>query len=125
YSPAIGRWMSRDPLGEAGGINLYGFNNNNAINYIDPHGEVAIAVPVIYALAKAAIYTTSAIVGAVIGQAAWDTWFANDANTDDDGGESCDTRDKGPSGKPKVNVVDIHLERELKMLRVMRGKGTQ
>jgi hypothetical protein len=47
--------MTRDPLGEAGGINLYGFvdsvgkpptqtnlynfNFNNPVNYVDPEGE--------------------------------------------------------------------------------------
>ena len=38
YNPMTGTWITRDPLGEAGGINLYGFNNNNAINYIDSWG---------------------------------------------------------------------------------------
>jgi RHS repeat-associated protein len=35
YNPAIGRWITRDPLGEAGGINLYGFVGNNPINRVD------------------------------------------------------------------------------------------
>ena len=38
YNPSIGKWMTRDPLGEAGGINLYGFVGNNAVNYYDPWG---------------------------------------------------------------------------------------
>ena len=25
YAPELGRWMSRDPLGEAGGLNLYAY----------------------------------------------------------------------------------------------------
>ena len=38
YSPAIERWMNRDPLGEDGGINLYGFVENNPVNWVDPWG---------------------------------------------------------------------------------------
>ncbi|MBI5864945.1 MAG: hypothetical protein HZB38_10660 [Planctomycetes bacterium] len=39
YSPAMGRWMNRDPLGEAGGLNLYGFVGNSPIDDVDPLGE--------------------------------------------------------------------------------------
>lgn len=38
YSAGLGRWMTRDPLGEAGGINLYGFIQNNPVNLVDPYG---------------------------------------------------------------------------------------
>lgn len=38
YNPAIGSWMTRDPLGEAGGINLYGFVQNNPVNFVDHWG---------------------------------------------------------------------------------------
>ena len=38
YVPALGRWLTRDPLGEAGGINLYGFVGNNPMNFLDPFG---------------------------------------------------------------------------------------
>ncbi len=38
YFPEIGKWSSRDPLGEAGGINLYKALGNSATNYIDPLG---------------------------------------------------------------------------------------
>jgi len=34
----MGRWQSADPLGEAGGINLYGYVENDPINSWDPLG---------------------------------------------------------------------------------------
>lgn len=38
YSTSTGRWLSRDPLGEAGGLNLYGFVDGNAISLCDKDG---------------------------------------------------------------------------------------
>ena len=38
YNAEIGKWMTRDPLGEAGGINLYGFVGNNGVNGFDAWG---------------------------------------------------------------------------------------
>src|ERR1035441_1916421 len=38
YNPTTGRWLSRDPIGERGGINLYGFVGNNPISRIDLFG---------------------------------------------------------------------------------------
>lgn len=38
YDPVTGRWPSRDPIGERGGANLYGFVLNNALSLIDVLG---------------------------------------------------------------------------------------
>jgi RHS repeat-associated protein len=40
YSPALGRWLSRDPLGEFAAPlhNLYRFVGNNPLNAVDPNG---------------------------------------------------------------------------------------
>ena len=35
YNPVHGRWLNRDPIGEAGGENLYGFCRNSAIGCYD------------------------------------------------------------------------------------------
>jgi RHS repeat-associated protein len=38
YNAGLGKWMTRDPLGEAGGINLYGFVGGNPVNWVDLFG---------------------------------------------------------------------------------------
>ncbi len=38
YSPETGRWLSKDPIGISGGLNLYAFCGNNPVNFIDPLG---------------------------------------------------------------------------------------
>jgi RHS repeat-associated protein len=35
YSPRLGRWMTRDPLQESGGVNVYAFVNNDPVNKVD------------------------------------------------------------------------------------------
>jgi len=40
YNPSTGRWLSRDPVEEKGGRNLYGFTCNNPINGIDKLGQM-------------------------------------------------------------------------------------
>lgn len=38
YDPAIDRWLSRDPIEELGGENVYGFVYSDPINSVDFHG---------------------------------------------------------------------------------------
>jgi RHS repeat-associated protein len=38
YSPLFGRWINRDPSGEEGGLNLYGYTFNDPVNLVDPLG---------------------------------------------------------------------------------------
>ena len=43
YSPDLGRWLSRDPIEEQGGVNLYAFTSNAPIVQIDILGEIVPA----------------------------------------------------------------------------------
>ena len=38
YDPDLGRWLSRDPIGEKGGLNLYEYVNNDPMRWTDPLG---------------------------------------------------------------------------------------
>jgi RHS repeat-associated protein len=66
YDPDLGRWLSRDPLGEQGGMNLYGYVGNSVINYADPDGRNPVAGALIgFGLGG----PVGAIIGAGIGTA--------------------------------------------------------
>jgi RHS repeat-associated protein len=41
YDPASGRFTQQDPIGLAGGLNLYGFANGDPVNFSDPFGLCA------------------------------------------------------------------------------------
>ena len=43
YSPDAGRWTTRDPLEEKGGVNLHAFCENDPVNKYDPMGEYTLA----------------------------------------------------------------------------------
>ncbi len=38
YDPNLQRWLNEDPIGEEGGINLYGFVGNDPVGQVDPYG---------------------------------------------------------------------------------------
>jgi RHS repeat-associated protein len=39
YLPWLGRWLSGDPIGITGGINLYEYSNNNTVGWVDSDGK--------------------------------------------------------------------------------------
>ena len=44
YFPETGRWLSRDPAGEEGGVNLFVFVGNMPVDAVDPFGITAWTV---------------------------------------------------------------------------------
>lgn len=38
YDPTIGRYLTADPIGLAGGVNLYSYAKSSPVNFIDPYG---------------------------------------------------------------------------------------
>jgi RHS repeat-associated protein len=38
YDPLVGRFLSPDPIGHAGGLNLYSYVGNDPVNLVDPSG---------------------------------------------------------------------------------------
>jgi RHS repeat-associated protein len=45
YSPELGRWLSRDPIGEKGGDNIYAASSNNMLNQVDYLGLINNGLP--------------------------------------------------------------------------------
>ena len=73
YDPNLGRWISRDPAGILGGIDLYGYEKNNPINYVDRDGRWVIGAVIGAVVGGVAASfdpnatITSVLVGAAIG----------------------------------------------------------
>ncbi len=38
YEPQNGRWVTRDPIGYEGGVNVYGYCGNRPVDFVDPQG---------------------------------------------------------------------------------------
>jgi RHS repeat-associated protein len=48
YNPELGRWINRDPIEEADGVNIYAFGRNSSINGVDVDGRTWLdRIPVI------------------------------------------------------------------------------
>jgi RHS repeat-associated protein len=50
YDAGVGRWISRDPIAEKGGLNLYAYVVNDPMNAVDPSGEFAFVFPIVIIL---------------------------------------------------------------------------
>jgi RHS repeat-associated protein len=59
YDPNLQRWLNRDPLGEPGGINLYGFVYNNPLQFIDTDGQFVQGLPILGPIVGPILGTTT------------------------------------------------------------------
>jgi RHS repeat-associated protein len=78
FAPQLGRWITKDPSGMAGGVNLFGYAAGDPLDFIDADGQnpAAVAVAVGVVLLGGAMVQSSddypgvAAYGAVVGNGA-------------------------------------------------------
>jgi RHS repeat-associated protein len=89
YDDGLGRWLNRDPIGEAGGLNLYAYVFNNPVNLRDPLG---LRVP--------NSFSEWVGLGEDIGSHLIDEWITKKG----EGGLCYGAACLGKDGKPQVSV---------------------
>ena len=80
YSPVLRRWLTRDPIEEEGGLNLYGFCGNNAVNRFDSLGQAHFEVRALKGAGMILSYTCFAGIIGVMPSLALDFGLADKMN---------------------------------------------
>jgi RHS repeat-associated protein len=108
YDPTSGRYISADPIGLAGGMNLYAYVGGNPVNGVDPEGLTGETLPGPVPLPVPPV----AIPGTPENEAFVDATMDLIDSLTDSTDDTC---------KPKGNCASTYPN--LKLCSVLRGKG--
>ena len=82
YSPSMGRWINRDPLGEEGGVNLYAMVGNDPINGVDEYGlHRRFGGPVVMSDGSEAMGGAGGKISPGVAPIPWDNFYAGSGVT--------------------------------------------
>ncbi len=118
YSASLGRWMTRDPLGEEEGLNLYEYVLNNPVSYLDPDGKEPVTVGTIIFIVGVSI-----VIAVIVGGITYLIYkYGIEPNLQPEAGPNCQPdaglagykkrlEDKfGPQKKPPILETTYELE---------------
>jgi RHS repeat-associated protein len=133
YDPIIGRWLTRDPVGYNGGINLYGYVANNPLTRTDAIGlwswsgfgtgiakaAIGVVVGVVVGAVVAATAPAWLAAGLAVGAAAVGGWMMGQTfyeassgqewSASGNGRQLCDDEISERVGESLVNLATIGL----------------
>lgn len=117
YDPNVRRFISEDPIGFAGGdLNLYGYVQNNPVNFIDPYGLNAIdtlrwgvGIAAEASLADGPLPVGDIVGGAVfvgsVAYAGWQAWNENTGKSNDN--KTCGSGDQDTGKVKKLSPGEV------------------